>query len=55
MSPMAKCHNKGKINILYYVLYCKKGNFLYFFEQKKILNKKIFVKKIQGTQAMHNF
>ena len=55
MSPMAKCPNKGKINILYYVLYCKKSDFLYFFEQKKILNKKSFVKKNQGTQNMHNF
>ena len=35
MSPMAKCPNKGKINILYYVLYCKKGDFLYFFWAKK--------------------
>ena len=41
MSPMAKCPNKGKINILYYVLYCKKSNFvLYFFSKKKRLNKK---------------
>ena len=36
MSPMAKSPNKGKINILYYVLYCKKGDFLYFFWAKKI-------------------
>ena len=35
MSPMAKCPNKGKINILYYVLYCKKSDFLYFFLAKK--------------------
>ena len=55
MSPMAKCHNKGKINILYYVLYCKKGNFLYFFWAKKNIEQKTFVKKIQGTHNMHNF
>ena len=54
-SPMVKCPNKVKINVLYYVLYCKKGDFLYFFEQKKILNKKTFVPKSQGTQNMHNF
>ena len=56
MSPMAKCPNKGKINILYYVLYCKKGDFL-FFEQKKILNKKHLSQKVkeQGTQNMHIF
>ena len=52
MSPMEKCPNKGKINILYYVLYCKKGD---FFWAKKILNKKTFVPKNPGTQNMHNF
>ena len=40
MSLMGKCHNKGKINILYYVLYCKNGNFLNFFEQKKNIEQK---------------
>ena len=56
MSPMEKCPNKGKINILYYVLYCKKGDFLYFFwAKKKYWTKKTFVPKIQGTQNMHNF
>ena len=55
MSPMEKCPNKDKINILFYVLYCKKGDFLYFFLAKKILNKKPFVPKSQGTQNMHNF
>ena len=40
MSPMEKCPNKGKINILYYVLYCKKGDFLYFFWAKKNIEQK---------------
>ena len=35
MSSKEKCSNKVKINILYYVLYCKKGDFLYFFWAKK--------------------
>ena len=56
MSPMAKCPKKGKTNILYYVLYSKKCYFVgVFFEEKKRLNKKTFVPKIQGTQNMHNF
>ena len=28
---MSKCPNKGKTNILYYALYCKKSDFVYFF------------------------
>ena len=44
ISPMAKCPNKGKTNILYYVLYCKKGDFVYIFLSKKILNKKYLSK-----------
>ena len=55
MGAMAKFPNKGKTNILYNVLYSKKCYFVYFFEQKKILNKKTFVPKTQGTQNMHNF
>ena len=35
MSPMEKCPNKGKANILYYVLYSKKCYFDYFFLAKK--------------------
>jgi hypothetical protein len=31
MGAMAKFPNKGKTNILYYVLYCKKSDFVYFF------------------------
>ena len=44
ISPMAKCPNKGKTNILYHV-----------FLSKKILKKKTFVPKIPGTHSMHNF
>ena len=56
MSAMAKCPNKGKTNILYNVLYSKKCYFVYsFLSKKKILNKKTFVKKNQGTHNMHNF
>ena len=48
MSPMEKCPNKGKINILYYVLYCKKSDFLYFFwAKKKYWIKKHLSKKIK--------
>ena len=28
---MSKCPNKGKTNILYYALYCKKSDFVYFY------------------------
>ncbi len=40
MSPMEKCPNKGKINILYYVLYSKKSDYLYFCNQKKNIEQK---------------
>ena len=51
MSPMEKCPNKGKINILYYVLYCKKGDFLYFFWAKKnIEQKNICPKKSRNSE-----
>ena len=35
IGPMSKCPNKGKTNILYYALYCKKNDFVYFFLSKK--------------------
>ena len=46
MSPMAKCPNKDKTNMLYYVLYCKKCDFVYFFEQKNIEQKKHLSQKL---------
>ena len=55
MSAMAKFPNKGKTNN-YIMFYIPKNVILFiFFEQKKILNKKTFVKKNQGTHNMHNF
>ena len=46
MSPMAKCPNKGKINILYYVLYCKKSDLFIFFSKKNIEQKYICHKNL---------
>jgi len=55
MSAMANVPIKAKQ--IYYIMFCIPKNVILFifFEQKKILNKKTFVKKIQGTHNMHNF
>ena len=43
IGPMSKCPNKGKTNILYYALYCKKSDFVYFFWVKKIYRTKKYL------------
>ena len=55
MSSMEKCSNKGKINILYYVLYCKKGDFLYFFLAKKNIEQKNICPKNSGNSEYAQF
>ena len=48
LSSMAICPKKVGKNILYYVLYCKKSNFVsYFLSKKKILNKKHLSQKLR--------
>ena len=46
ISPMEKCTNKGKTNILYYVLYCKKGDLFIFLTKKNIEQKYICHKNL---------
>ena len=53
ISLMAKCPNKGKTNILYYVFIAKKVILFIFFEQKNIEQKNICPKKSRKSEYGH--
>ena len=53
---MAICPKKVGKNILYYVLYCKKSNFVsYFLSKKKILKKKHLSQKLTRPKLSAKF
>ena len=53
ISSMAIYPDKSKTNILYYVWYLNKHNFVLFFWAKKNIEQKTFVTKTLESQNMH--